>query len=381
MRGLGLRTSDFGLSDFGLRVSDFGQHTAAAPNSRASFQPRREQVGGHHAHALQGEQAGEHQADRPLPGHQHRVAAQQGEPFDGLEDGVDRFEHRAFEKGVARRDSDHARQDEGHDADVFGIAAARRLEARRDAGALVLGALREGVVPAGMTLQARHVMMQRHALADLELPDARADADDGAGGFVAEDARRRHGAVLDLLDVGRADAADGHPDEQFVRPDARHGHGFEPQIVRPAIHHRLHGLRNQRTCEPIEPQRTRISQNKARRPLAVRSALTVIRARPEAKQLKLSNPGRQLGVKDRLPAAPLEAHLARVQRVVRQDQPPPLLRRQTVLHQRQIQILVASIQLVAHDRMPDVRQVNPDLVLAPRLRPHEQEGEGQSGAG
>ena len=177
-----------------------------------------------------------------MAGHQHRVAAQQREPFDGFEDGVDRFEHGAFEERIARGDSDHAGQDKGHDPHVFGIAAARRLEARRNARALILGALCEGVVPAGMTLQARHMMMQRHALADSELPDARANADDGAGGFVAKDTGRRHSAVMDLLDVSWADAASGDADEQFARPDARHGHGFEPEIIRPAIHDGLHGL-------------------------------------------------------------------------------------------------------------------------------------------
>ena len=108
---------------------------------------------------MQSEQAGEHQPDRPLAGHQHGVVALQGEAFDGFEYGVDRFEHRAFEEGVAGGDSDDARQDEGHDPDVFSIAAAGRLEARRDAGALILGALGEGVVAAGMAFQARHVMM------------------------------------------------------------------------------------------------------------------------------------------------------------------------------------------------------------------------------
>jgi len=108
-----------------------------------------------------------------------------------------------------------------------------------------LGALGEGMVPAGMAFQARDMMMQRHALADVELPDARSGADDGAGGFMAKDARWRHGAVVDLLDVGRADAADGHADEQFIRPDERNGHGLQSQIVRPTIHDRLHGLRNQ----------------------------------------------------------------------------------------------------------------------------------------
>src|ERR1019366_1909921 len=151
---------------------------------------------------------------------------------------------RPFEEGVERRDFDHSRQDEGHDPHVFGIAAARWLEARRDARALVLGALREGMMPARMTFQARHMMMQRHALPDLEAPDARPGADDSASGFMAKDAGRRHGAILYLLDVGRADATDGHSHEQFVGPDARHRHGFEPQIIYPAIHHRFHGLWN-----------------------------------------------------------------------------------------------------------------------------------------
>jgi hypothetical protein len=80
--------------------------------------------------------------------------------------------------------------------------------------------------------------------------------------------------------------------------------------------------------------------------------------------------------KDPLLAAPLESNFARVQGMVRQDQPPPLFRRQTVLHERQIQVLVAPIQLVAHNRMPEVRQMNPYLVLAPGVRPHEQERKG-----
>jgi hypothetical protein len=59
----------------------------------------------------------------------------------------------------------------------------------------------------------------------------RAHADDGAGGFVAEDARGRDGAVLDFFDVGGADAADGDFDEQFVRADARDGDGFDAEVV------------------------------------------------------------------------------------------------------------------------------------------------------
>ena len=42
-------------------------------------QPGFQEVGGEDADALQLQDFGEHQANRPLPGHQHCVAAQQGE--------------------------------------------------------------------------------------------------------------------------------------------------------------------------------------------------------------------------------------------------------------------------------------------------------------
>jgi hypothetical protein len=61
-----------------------------------------------------------------------------------------------------------AGQDEGHHADVFGVAAARRLESGGDAGALVGGALGKGAVPAEMAVEARHVMVQGDAVADPE---------------------------------------------------------------------------------------------------------------------------------------------------------------------------------------------------------------------
>src|SRR5437867_10253934 len=47
--------------------------------------------------------------------------------------------------------------------------------------------------------------------------------------------------------------------------------------------------------------------------------------------------------------APHEAHGARVQRVVRQQQPLPPLRREAILHQRQIMLLVIAVKFVADD--------------------------------
>ena len=70
------------------------------------------------------------------------------------------------------------------------------------------------------------------------------DFDDGAGGFVAEDARGRDGAVLDFFDVGGADAADGDLDEEFAGGNPRDGDGFEAQVVDAAINDGAHGFGN-----------------------------------------------------------------------------------------------------------------------------------------
>ena len=64
-----------------------------------------------------------------------------------------------------------------------------------------------------MASQAGHMMVERHALAEPQLLHSRAQLDNRAGGFVAENARRRHGAELDFFNVGRADTAGGHLDQ------------------------------------------------------------------------------------------------------------------------------------------------------------------------
>jgi hypothetical protein len=46
----------------------------------------------------------------------------------------------------------------------------------------------------------------------------------------------------DFFDVGGADAADGDLDEEFVRADARDGHGFEAQVIDAAINDGAHGF-------------------------------------------------------------------------------------------------------------------------------------------
>lgn len=141
---------------------------------------------------------------------------------------------------------DDAGEDKGHDADVFGITATGRLEPSRDTGALVLGALGEGAMAAGVAFQARNVMMERDAFAEAESSNTRADTDNGPSGFVAEDARRRNGAKMDFFDVGGTNTAGRNFYEQFIGADARDRKGFETEIIYAAINDGLHFFWN---CE------------------------------------------------------------------------------------------------------------------------------------
>ena len=64
------------------------------------------------------------------------------------------------------------------------------------------------------------------------------------------------------------------------------------------------------------------------------------------------------------PAAPGETDGAGVQGVIRQNEPGALCGGQTILDERQIQILVAAVEFVADDGMAKVGEVDADLVLA-----------------
>jgi len=107
-----------------------------------------------------------------------------------------------------------------------------------------LGALGEGAMAAGMAMETGHVMVQGHAVAGPETARAVADADDGPGGFVAEDARGRDSTIMDLLDVGGANAAGGDADEEVAGADAGDGKGFEAEVIGAAIDNGAHGLGN-----------------------------------------------------------------------------------------------------------------------------------------
>ena len=58
---------------------------------------------------------------------------------------------------------------------------------------------------------------------------------------------------------------------------------------------------------------------------------------------------------------------------MRQNEPGTLFRRQTILDQRQIMILVAAIKFVADDGMAEVGEMDADLMFAAGLGNYSQE--------
>jgi len=140
--------------------------------------------------------------------------------LDGFDDGVDGLDEGSFlERDVVGQRDDALLRDPGHGFDVFGEAAAVGCEAGGEAGGLVLFALREEAALAIEAFAAGNVMKAHDAVAEFPFSDAAADGDDGAGEFVAEDLGRGDVGVIDLLDVGAADAASSDFDKDFTVSD------------------------------------------------------------------------------------------------------------------------------------------------------------------
>jgi hypothetical protein len=106
-----------------------------------------------------------------------------------------------------------------------------------------LGTLGKGAVPTRVAIQAGHVMMKPHTIADPKSLGARANFHNGPGRFMSEHTRRIHCPVVNLLDVRRTHAAGTDPHENVVRGDTGHGQRFQAQVVRTAIDDGLHVLR------------------------------------------------------------------------------------------------------------------------------------------
>ena len=84
------------------------------------------------------------------------------------------------------------------------------------------------------------------AVAGLELANAAAGFDDGAGELVAENLRRMDEAVLNFLDVRAADAAGSHAEKNLTLADLRNRYGFDHDAALAAINAGAHLARTQR---------------------------------------------------------------------------------------------------------------------------------------
>ena len=97
-------------------------------------------------------------------------------------------------------------------------------------------------------------------------------------------------------------------------------------------------------------------------------------SRENSQRGEFSKPSFRFARKLRRPSAPGESDRAGVQSVMGQNELNFLLRGQPVFHQRQIQILVATVNFVAHDGVAEMREVDADLMFATSARDNSQQG-------
>ena len=86
--------------------------------------------------------------------------------------------------------------------------------------------------------------------------------------------------------------------------------------------------------------------------------------------MKRGKPVLRFRAKDPIPFPPTKANLHGVKSLVFQNKLPTLFIRQPVLDKGQVQVFVAAVEFVANDRVPDVREMNTDLVLPASPRPN-----------
>jgi hypothetical protein len=218
-----------------------GDHGGGRAQRAGRLQPVREHVRHHGLRPGPPHELHQDEADRALAHHQHGLALLHARLAHGLQAGVDGL----HEAGLFGEDPvGHGDGATVHDPveglDVLREAAAGRLEAGGGAVALVARALRVGARPAEEARAAGHVVVDDHALALTKADDALPRARHPARDLVAEDPRPGQKALLDLLDVGPADAAGLHPDQQLAGTDLRHRDVLHRQTARRAIDGGLH---------------------------------------------------------------------------------------------------------------------------------------------
>src|SRR5690349_20802430 len=91
-------------------------------------------------------------------------------------------------------------------------------------------------------------MMQRNALSDRKAAEPCTDFYDSSGRLMSKNSWRRHGSILNFLDVGRTDAARGDFHEELGRTDARDRKFFETDIIHATVHRGAHRFWNFHDC-------------------------------------------------------------------------------------------------------------------------------------
>ena len=128
-----------------------------------------------------------------------------------------------------------------HHAHVLREAAAGRLVSGGDADFLIDGALGVDFAAAVKARHARDVVEHDHAVARFEITDAIARFRNDAGDLMAVNARRSQKIVLDLLQIGVADAAGFHAHEDLAGAYPGSGHVFNSDNGSPFVHGGAHG--------------------------------------------------------------------------------------------------------------------------------------------
>ena len=153
-------------------------------------------------------------ADRAGAEDHHAVAGRHARAGDAVQRHRERLGQRGMAGGQALREAQDAA---GPAEDVLGEGAVRLLGGHAVAvlalGRFALQAATAGAAPRAGTAH--------DELADRPVRDVVADGGDGAAPFVAgHGARREAPPVAQLMDVGPADAARVHADDELVRPRA-----------------------------------------------------------------------------------------------------------------------------------------------------------------
>jgi hypothetical protein len=138
-----------------------------------------------------------------------------------------------------------ARENEGHYARIFSIAASSGFKSGSDSSAFVSFALGECFVFTNVAFQAGDVMVESNPFAHAEFFYARAHLNDYPGGFVAKNSRRRNSAVLNFLYIRWANPTNGYLHQEFVRFYSWDGNGFDAKVVFTSVNQSAHCFRNQ----------------------------------------------------------------------------------------------------------------------------------------